>query len=981
MRLMQSRTTGFGPVPVAAALMAGLYIARVACESQAQATGAPLSIACLLGGLTLAAVAVCLLHCGRWEVWPFLLLGVYALWPQANSPLALATAVVSLSSLLLAQRRVFPLPACLGDLGVGLGALLLYGATLAPSVQPADAGEFQLVASVLGIAHPPGYPLYTLLGKIFTLIPLGDMAWRVNLFAAVCAAATLAVVSYSVRRATGSQAGGLLAALMLGLAPTYWAQGTFANIRSLTGLLVALAIASLLRYGEGREGRYLAAFAVSLGLGVTHHTSLIPLALPFGAYLLAVDPRLAVQPRRWLKPLAGFGGTLLILLYLPLRSAMNPPFGAGAIRTFDSFLAYVLALGFRGDFLYFIHQPTLGLRLGILADILRLEFGLPLTLAAMALGLWTARRRWPWTLLWAGVAVVNSLAAMTYRAPQTVEYLLPTYVALAVGLGLGLGTILAGWDRSARRVVGTAGWMGRAVLGGLVAWWGLSNGLAAYPSYRALHRDDSARRQAVQLLEAAPQGALVLSNWHQATPLWYLQQVEGLRRDVAVVYVYPEGATPNGQVWLRRIQEGVGQRPVIVTNNFSEFAGLPYRLTPLAEAWLVQTKPPQEAQGEFAGQAQTLGEKIEFLGARLVQTEVTAGQTVEVQVAWRPQTALERDYSWFVHLVGPEGIVGQADITYSAGRVAAGERVVDTHRFALRPNVRPGEYQLVGGVYITFPDGHWERLRTFAGQEAIPLGTVRVRPRPTMPATAHPLAVSWGDGSRLVGVDYDDSVAGQRRVYLHWYRRPGAADLDLSLLQRGQMLGQVRVSGGRDAGYQTVACDISSQGGRLDLQATIAGHLVPVLGPWHWPIPRGVLRLPEAPPGVRYLDLGGEIVLAGARWQGPVAEVPLLAELHFLANKPLDRDYTVSLSLEGNGWRVQHDGTPALGAIPTLKWLAGWQVRDLRLLAVPKEATGSARLSLTVYDAFTLAPLSIGDDRLAKAGQGTRVVLWEGQVR
>jgi len=758
----------------------------------------------------------------------------------------------------------------------------------------------------------------------------------------------------------------------LGLVPTFWAQATFANVRSLTALLAALSMHWLLRYGEGRAPRYLLAFAGAFGLGVTHHSSLALLALPFVAYLLAVDRRLVLEPRRWLGPIAGFGATFAVLLYLPLRSAMNPPFDSPGVRTLQGFVRHVLALGFQGDFLYFLGKPTLGLRFRVLADILGLELGPALWLGALALGLFVARRRWRWALLWGGVALVNSFAAITYRAPQTVEYLLPTYVALAVGLGLGLGTVLQSWPHSPLP----------ALLAGLVGWLALSNGLAAYPSYLTLHRDTSVRRQAVELLQGAPPGALILSNWHQATPLWHLQQVEGLRRDVTVTYVYPEGATPNGQVWARRIVEAVAQRPVLVTNRFSEFEGLACRFVPLGVGWQVEAPGAQSLPAGLAGQVELFGGRSEFLGVRLGEAEAAPGAAVSVQVAWRPRGALDRDYSWFVHLVGPRGIAGQADLTYGPEQVAAGETVVDSYRFSLRPDTQPGEYHLIAGVYITFPDGGWERLRTAAGQDAITLGTIVVHPRHQAPATARPLAISFDDGSRLVGVDCDDSVPGQRRVYLHWYRSAGAADLDLTLLRDGQAVGQAGLPGGAEGGYQTVACDVGPGEGRLVLAAAMGGQPLPWLGPFHRPC-YGPVRLPEPPAGSRYLDLGGEIVLVGARWR-PATPAPggtLAAELEFLAQRPLLADYTVSLSLEGRGWRAQHDGTPALGAIPTLKWLAGWRVRDPRPLAVPAEAAGPARLRLTVYDAFTLAPLPVGDDRLAKLGQGVQATLWEGSVR
>src|SRR5690349_11953418 len=80
-------------------------------------------------------------------------------------------------------------PPRLGAFAVGLAILLgagfLYWRTLAPSVMPGDYAEFQMSAAILGIPHPTGYPLYILLGKLFTMLPFGDVAYRVNLSSAV----------------------------------------------------------------------------------------------------------------------------------------------------------------------------------------------------------------------------------------------------------------------------------------------------------------------------------------------------------------------------------------------------------------------------------------------------------------------------------------------------------------------------------------------------------------------------------------------------------------------------------------------------------------------------------------------------------------------------------------------------------------------------------------------------------------------------
>jgi hypothetical protein len=120
------------------------------------------------------------------------------------------------------------------------------------------------------------------------------------------------------------------------------------------------------------------------------------------------------------------------------------------------------------------------------------------------------------------------------------------------------------------------------------------------------------------------------------------------------------------------------------------------------------------------------------------------------------------------------------------------------------------------------------------------------------------------------------------------------------------------------------------------------------------------------------IDLSGGIVylnssaLDGAVKPGDEVKV----NLNFTAARPLLRDTVVSVQLTGNGWRVTDDWVPALGAIPTLKWIAGSNVLDRHTLKIPENAApGPAQVSVILYDAFTQEPLALLDAELVKQGQ------------
>jgi len=943
----------------------GLYLSRILAEMGA----VPRPWLVVLGlGLACVALAIALLTWARRlhsNLRPLALCYGYALYPRPHPLLALAMGLMALWGLIVANTRARG--GVLTEGLIFLGSLTFYLCTLAPTLLPADAGEFQLVASLLGVAHPPGYPLYTLLGKLFTLIPLGDLASRVNLLSAVMGALTLALVSWAIRQFTPSPWPGLATALALGGATTFWAQATTAGIRGLTALFTALILVVALAYGRTQEQRYLTTLGLAFGLGISHHGSLGFLALPVGVYLISTDRTLAAHPRKLLKPLATAILGLSVLLYLPLRDAMGAPLAPGDLTTLRGFAEHVMAQGFRGDMFAFVRPALLPDRLAVLRDILLMQFGGPLLLAMLIGGvllLWRTPRAF---VLIGGVLLLSGFVGLTYRAPQTVEYLMPAYVCLALLLGGGLGVLLTlPVARSAPSAL--------ALLIALILYLGTAQALAHYPSFALLHHDRSARAYAEEILQSAPPQAMILANWHHFTALRYLQMVEGQRPDITIRYVHPRGSTPVPDLWRGEMDRHIRERPVIVTNFYPQFEASPYRFRPLGEAFLAvspRAEPTFTPPSGFTPLDVALGNVVEVIGYHLEEGAIGPDRPLVLLLAWRPLAPLERDCSFFVHLVGAEGVpVAQADTRHATGRYQPREVLVDRYTLFLRPAVLPGDYTLIVGAYVPLADGGWERLVTPTGADHVALVQVEVRSSSLPPITIHPHHQPFAGGITLVGVDYDTSYPHSQRVYLHWHLRGQTPAVQALLLSEGQLLGRAWLPGNSsESTHLSTACDIPLEVSSLEIGLRRArdGEFLLALGPWH--LPRsGQSALPPPQPGNRYLSLGGEVALVGARIR-PGETISL--RLDFVALRPLTHDYTISLRLrdtEGQ-WQAQEDGTPAWGAIPTLKWIRGTRVTDVRRISPPAGATlGQARLELLVYEAFTLAPLPPLDERLLAQG-------------
>jgi hypothetical protein len=649
----------------------------------------------------------------------------------------------------------------------------------------------------------------------------------------------------------------------------------------------------------------------------------------FGLYLLSRDRTLLRPDGRWAAAVAGalLGG--LPLLYFPLRA--GAPGAPADIATLSGFLNHVLGLGFRGDLFHFRTPVELWDRGQIMANILALQFSPLLLLGALAgwallLGRENGRHHRPVALLLLGTFAVHTLITATYRAPQTVEYMLPAYIPVALALGHA-ATVRR------PRPVGIA-------VAALLLTVAAAQIWDRYPSYRLLSRLDDTADYTNAILDEAPPESVVLAGWHWATPLWYRQEIEGLRPDLEIRYVFPTGE-PYAETWARRIGEVLAEnRPVVATHRFPATYGALPPPVPLGEALLFPAGPATLPPTATAVNA-TLGDAVEQIALRGFRTSAVAagpGETVSVEIAWEPLRPLPFPLSLFVHLVDSQGgLVAQADVP----AVPRPEGVTIT-RLAVTPPpaALPGEYTLLAGAYL-IDGGDITQLTTAAGAVRLPLTNVAVSAADRAPVTTHPTYRPLLDEEHiLVGYDWDNTDPAVPRLYLHW--RTGE-------------------------GYTTAVHDVPD--GRFPLPAWrgVAG----------WPR-RGTVLEND---GAFYVPFGQGIVWTGPLLPGgeaisPGEDVLLRQWLH--AGEPVVRDIAVSLRVVGYepdgftwAWAVLDEefGVPALGAVPALKWIAGMSVLDLHRLPVPEEAEAGQEsgVLLNLYDTFTNRPVPVLDERFTPA--------------
>jgi hypothetical protein len=166
--------------------------------------------------------------------------------------------------------------------------------TLAPSVLWSDEAEFQLQTAMLGVPHQTGYPLYILMGKLWTLlVPLGSMAYRVNLLSAVWGVVTVLLVYLAIKRMTQARLAALAGAAALAVSPAFWQQSSIAGVRTFHTAFVALI--TLFSIGVVKGWASLEVLALAVGLGLTHHGMTLFL-IPGVIWVMLQNPHCSFAP-------------------------------------------------------------------------------------------------------------------------------------------------------------------------------------------------------------------------------------------------------------------------------------------------------------------------------------------------------------------------------------------------------------------------------------------------------------------------------------------------------------------------------------------------------------------------------------------------------------------------------------------------------------------------------------------------------------
>lgn len=473
-------------------------------------------------------------------------------------------------------------------LGLALAFLGLYLRTLCPTVFWYDSAEFAAVAATLGITHPPGYPLYTLLGHIFTRLLPVEPALAVNAMSASFGAVALALTYLLGRRLGARPAGAVFGTTVLGTSTLYWSQSLVAEVYTpgLTALLLVLWLLLLAR-DTGRDGPAVAAAACAgLGLGLHYFLATCGLGLvllswggsdinnepgSWRSLLSVTGPRL----RRSALSLLALAVGLLVFAYLPLRSSQHPLIDLNQPSSWRSFAWMVTGGGYGPRF----GQLGWGVALARLAGLLYDQL-LVVGLLLAALGAWALGRRGATTLV-ALLAMVlgNAATFLRYDVQDPEVFFMPTLALLALLTGLGADALVA----LVNKIVGA----NRRLIPSL-----LTAALFLFPAAQLvvgwskvdLHDYRAAQHYGERVCRELPRGALIVNytkppEWKNHAVFLYYQAALGRRRDVTVL------VAPTLDEVKRRVDKGERLYTYVPWDNLAAHfsvrkEGLLYRVGP-----------------------------------------------------------------------------------------------------------------------------------------------------------------------------------------------------------------------------------------------------------------------------------------------------------------------------------------------------------------------------------------------------------------
>jgi tetratricopeptide (TPR) repeat protein len=434
----------------------------------------------------------------------------------------------------------------IGSLLILCVSLGVYIYTLCPTVYWEDSAEFSAALGTLGLPHSPSFPLYVLTGHLFSKLPIGNVAFRTNLFSAFLASLSLVLLYYltliilsRVRAKEKRQLNlvdnlvALSSTLILAFTSAVWINAVRAEVYALNFFVLILLIFLIVKWTETRDAKLLFLFFFIYGLSFGNHSLLMFLCGPAFLYFIwANRSQSSFDFKRIILCLSVFILGLSIYLFLPLRSIRNPLMDWGDPQTLPNFVEAFTrktSLSYHSSF-KFVGIPY------VLASLVY-QFT-PFVFWLGVIGFWVLFKKDKKLALFSLILLGTNMLCVAWAGAYRVEnydgqgYLIVSYSIYSIWIAMALG-----WGSDKIRELSSASRF--KAFGPIVMILVLF--LPFFP-LRA-HFQECNKRNAkeayefgMSLLSGVEKDAIILVN--NASPLfisWYLKYVEKQGKEVKVI--------------------------------------------------------------------------------------------------------------------------------------------------------------------------------------------------------------------------------------------------------------------------------------------------------------------------------------------------------------------------------------------------------------------------------------------------------------
>ncbi len=420
-------------------------------------------------------------------------------------------------------------------IGCGLWLIIFscYLGTLAPTVGFIDSGELSTVALTLGIAHPTGYPLFTISSKVFSMIPIADeVIVRLNIYSALLTSLAAVVFfffsielfKYCKKENNNTLIASSFSVLVLAFSKTFWTQAVAIEVYSLHLLLITLVLFVFAKSINTNDKKVWTLFAFLVGLSFTNHLTTILLAPGLLFWFFAEYGFHKNTFKKITYLISPFFVGLSVYFYLPIRASQYPLMNWGNPQTLEKFWWHFTGKQFR--VWMFTSSNAAKKQLNYFFENLSNEFFFVILIVASVgffVLLFSSRRVFVFSVL---LFVSCVLYAINYDIHDIDSYFLLAFISFAILVGVAVQKIV-------ENIKGTTGSIiGLALLIGLV-------GVQYYTAYKKVDQKNNylVEDYSSNILLNLPKNSIVLSyQWdYFVSASYYLQHIKNIRPDVVVL--------------------------------------------------------------------------------------------------------------------------------------------------------------------------------------------------------------------------------------------------------------------------------------------------------------------------------------------------------------------------------------------------------------------------------------------------------------